>query len=276
MDIVSESDFLKSYDISKFNRPSVTVDIVTFGVWGEEGETYRKDEKKTISLLLVKRGEHPFKNKWALPGGFLRNQETVEESAFREIKEETGVLPRSLMPIGTFSEKGRDPRGWIISNAFVSVISEDGVKASAGDDAQDAKWFKCSFQQMSSEENLFKLELVSEDETLTAILEKVRFQFGRTEFKIIESNDLAFDHALIISTAFDILRHVAEDFDVIFDFLPEKFTLTGLQKVQETILGVSLLPANFRRKVEKYVQETDEFTSGMGHRPAKLFTKRKK
>lgn len=270
---MTEAEFLKNYDYKKYDRPSVTVDIAAFGVWGEAGETYRKDEEKTISLLLIKRGEYPFKDKWALPGGFLRGEETVEECAFREIREETSVEPRSLMPIGVFSETGRDPRGWIISNAFVSVISEEGVKTSSGDDAEDAKWFKCSL--VEQENNLYKLILECETEKLSAIVEKTKVQFGRAEYKIIESNDLAFDHAKIIATAFSILKKVAEDFDILFDFLPEKFTLTGLQKVQETILGVPLLPANFRRKVEKYVQETDEYTSGMGHRPAKLFTKAK-
>lgn len=271
---MTEQEFLQNYDITKYPRPSVTVDIATFGVWGEEGKSYRKDEEKIISLLLVKRGEYPFKDKWALPGGFLRNEESVEECAFRGIQEETGVLPKSLMPIGTFSDKNRDPRGWIISNAFVSVISEEGVKTSSGDDAEDAKWFKCSFTEQKN--NQYKLILECENEKLSATVEKTKVQFGRAEYKIIESNDLAFDHARIIATAFSILKNVAEDFDILFDFLPEKFTLTGLQKVQETILGVELLPANFRRKVEKYVQETDEFTSGAGHRPAKLFTKREK
>ena len=71
-----------------------------------------------------------------------------------------------------------------------------------------------------------------------------------------------------------MLRKNVMDFDFIFDFLPEKFTLTAVQKVQETITNVSQLPANFRRKIADYVQETDEFITGAGHRPAKLFVRR--
>ena len=85
---------------------------------------------------------------------------------------------------------------------------------------------------------------------------------------------LAFDHAAIIASALSLLRIQAKDYDVIFDFLPEKFTLTALQRVQETILNVSVLPANFRRKISDYVIETNEFTVGAGHRPAKLFTRK--
>ncbi len=275
----TEEEFLKKYDYKSFERPSVTVDIAVFGVLGEEVDSYRKDEKKSISLLLVNRGEHPFKGKWALPGGFLtENDESVEKCAEREVFSETNVKPRSLFPIGTFSAKGRDPRGWIISNAFVSVVSEDGVNAKGGDDAAEARWFKGNFTAVEDSEGktkkLYRLSMTSGDTTLCALFEKTGCHFGRDEFKVVDGGDFAFDHALIIATAFSILRSVAGDFDVLFDFLPERFTLTSLQKVQETILGETLLPANFRRKVEKLVVETDEYTSGAGHRPAKLFMKK--
>ena len=70
------------------------------------------------------------------------------------------------------------------------------------------------------------------------------------------------------------MRNEAENIDISFDFLPEKFTLAALQRVQETLMGTSLLTANFRRKVADYVTETDEFTEGIGHRPARLFRRK--
>jgi hypothetical protein len=70
------------------------------------------------------------------------------------------------------------------------------------------------------------------------------------------------------------LREDAKNFDTIFDFLPETFTLTAVQKVQETIMNVSILPANFRRMVSGYVEETDTFVRGEGHRPAKLYRRK--
>ena len=75
--------------------------------------------------------------------------------------------------------------------------------------------------------------------------------------------------------ALTVLRNEAKNYDTIFDFLPEKFTLTALQKVQETIMNVSVLPANFRRMVSGYVEETDEYVRGEGHRPAKLYTRKR-
>lgn len=268
----SEKEFLKNYRIEDYERPSLTTDVAAFMIRSEESDNYKKDSKPRLSVLLIKRGTHPFKDSWALPGGFLTPNETVEECALREIKEETGVLPASLMPVGVFSKPGRDPRGWIISNAFASIISEDSVKQHGGDDATDAQWFDISFEREGKTGYL--LDLIYGDTTLHAVLCEESGGFGRTYFKIKKSGGLAFDHAAIIATALCALREGAKNYDTIFDFLPEKFTLTALQRAQETIMNISILPANFRRKISDYVIETDEYTQGAGHRPAKLYRRK--
>ncbi len=96
----------------------------------------------------------------------------------------------------------------------------------------------------------------------------------QSSYKIADSGGIAFDHAKIIAKALTALRTAARDFEMIFDFLPEKFTLTELQNVQETVMNISVLPANFRRKIAGYVEETDEYTQGAGHRPAKLYRRK--
>ena len=108
-----------------------------------------------------------------------------------------------------------------------------------------------------------------------AVLKEKETRFGKTEFEVSDSGGLAFDHAKIIATALTVLREGAKNYDMIFDFLPEKFTLTELQKVQETIMNIQILPANFRRKIGDYVVETDEYTQGAGHRPARLYRRKK-
>ncbi len=273
---MTEKEFLANYDITKYPRPSVTVDIVTFGVTGESERNYRQDEKKALSLLLIKRGGHPFMNKWALPGGFLNIDESIEECAFRELKEETNLVPSSLMPMGAFSEVDRDPRGRIISNAYITIVDEENVKALAGDDAVDALWFKVNLEKASYKGKFF-LHLDNDDVKLhiKAELKLSKTRFGQNEYEIIDSDRLAFDHAKIIATAIGLIKKSAEDFDFLFDFMPEFFTLTGLQKVQETILGVEVAPANFRRKITPYVEETDRVVTGAGHRPAKLYRRKK-
>ena len=182
-------------------------------------------------------------------------------------------MPVSIMPVGVYSAPDRDPRGWIISNAYVSIISEESVKQVGMDDASDAQWFSVSFEQDEAGE--FHLTLTYEDIELKAVLAEKKSKFGRTEFSIIDNGDFAFDHAAIIAEALTTLRNAAQDYDTVFDFLPEKFTLTSFQKVQETIMNVSFLPANFRRMVSPYVEETDEYVRGEGHRPAKLYKRKK-
>ena len=268
----SEGEYLSSYDFSKYEKPSVTTDIVAFMIRSEENENYKMDSKNRLSILLVKRAVHPFLGSWALPGGFLRPDETMERCAFREITEEAGVTPTALMPIGVFSEPKRDPRGWIISNAYASIISEESVKQVGGDDASDAQWFDIDFAK--EEDGSSILTLSYEDIKLQAVIREEGTKFGRTSFRIEQSGGIAFDHAGIIATALTALREVARNYETLFDFLPERFTLSALQRVQETILNIQILPANFRRKVSEYVVETDEYTQGAGHRPAKLYRKK--
>lgn len=266
-----EELFLSAYRIDAYDRPSVATDIAAFSLRTEDDGCYRKDATRKLTILLIKRGEHPYMNCWALPGGFLRANETVEACALREIVEETSLTPDALMPIGVFSEPDRDPRGRIISNAFASVISRKHARVMGGDDALDAKWFDVTFEE---DGDRYALTLRRGELALTASLRKTRDRFGRAAFDIVENNGLAFDHARIIATALTVLRSEAEKIDIVFDFLPETFTLAALQQVQETLMGISLLTPNFRRKVADHVVETDEFTEGAGHRPARLFRRK--
>ena len=266
-----EELFLSSYHIEDYDRPSVATDIAAFTINTRE-ESYRHNPEPNLSLLLIRRGEHPFLNAWALPGGFLRPDETVEECAYREITEETNIRPVSLMPVGVFSETDRDPRGRIISNAYASIISSEDAGEIGGYDAIDAKWFDVSFEE--EEKGKYTLTLSNEDIILSAELQEKEKRFGRYKFEIIRNEGLAFDHAKMIAAAIASLREEAKNLDVVFDFLPEKFTLAALQKVQETLMNATLVPANFRRKIADYVVETDEYTEGAGHRPARLYMRK--
>ena len=268
----SEKKFLSEYKLSDYERPSVTADVAAFMVVSEDKTDYRRNPENKLRLLLIRRGGHPFKDMWALPGGFLQKGETIEECALREIKEETNVLPVSIMHIGMFSKPERDPRGWIISSAYVSIISEESVRQIGCDDASDAQWFEVAFE--CDDEKIYHLTLIYRDTVLSALLSEKSSGFGRTDFEIIDSGSLAFDHAAIIAAALSALRNEAKNYDTILDFLPEKFTLSEFQKVQETIMNVSILPANFRRMVSSYVEPTDDYSRGEGHRPARLYKRK--
>ena len=110
-------------------RPAVTVDNVVFSFDGTH-----------LNVLLVKRGREPFKGCWAFPGGFLDENETLEEAAKRELKEETGLVSQFLTEIGSFSALDRDPRGRTITVAFASVVRPTQTGTLASDDASECQW----------------------------------------------------------------------------------------------------------------------------------------
>lgn len=93
---------------------------------------------KGSKILLVKRGSEPFKGKYALPGGFLEDHETLSEAAERELKEETGIEVKDLERIGIYDDPGRDPRGRVVSVAFMGRTEQE---PKAGSDAEEVKWF---------------------------------------------------------------------------------------------------------------------------------------
>lgn len=114
----------------KYPRPAVTTDCVIFGIT-------RDGERR---VLLVQRGNEPFRGMWAFPGGFLNMDETLEQCARRELKEETGLdTPIRFEELKSFSTVDRDPRGRTISVAFVAEVPLSEVKG--GDDAAEARWF---------------------------------------------------------------------------------------------------------------------------------------
>ena len=108
----------------------LTVDAVVFGY--EEGN---------ISILLIKRKYEPFKGKWAIPGGFVKNEESLEEAVQRELQEETGVQINYLEQLYTFGETDRDPRGRVVSVAYFGLVRPNAFKIEASTDAADVQWF---------------------------------------------------------------------------------------------------------------------------------------
>lgn len=280
----SEAEFLKSYDASKYPRPSVTVDMVIFTVMDRPQPNYRKLPEKDLKVLLIKRGGHPFKDCWALPGGFVRPTESLEQAAARELAEETGVENLYMEQLFTWGDPGRDPRTWVISCSYMALADANRIKLAAGDDAVDAHWFGVSKKLRMEKKKptktggiskkKYSLTLSSERLTTETILEKTVRKEGAScaeKEKIIVPGALAFDHARMIAYAVDRLRNKIEYTDLAFNLMPEYFTLTQLQQVYETILDAELLKANFRRKIEEKVVETDRFTDGDGYRPSRLF-----
>lgn len=175
----TEAEFLANYDLTKYERPSVTTDNIVMA---------RVDSRPAV--LLIRRRNHPFIGRLAFPGGFLEPNESPEDGAKRELFEETGVTGVTPVQLGAYGRPGRDPRGWIITIAFIEELPE-GQTPRAADDAKDAAlWF------VSADDGEILLEN-------TATGERVRVPYsikgGKAEF--IPSLDIAGDHAQILADA---------------------------------------------------------------------------
>lgn len=185
---LTEREFLESYSSDKYKKPSLTADIVLIARDGDKNE-----------LLLIKRGGHPYIDCFALPGGFAEPGESIERTAARELYEETAVENVVFESIGVFSSPGRDPRGWVVSDAFLAVADKKDIRVLAGDDAAKAVWFSVFVNS-----NGKNIRLVSSGEEINIKFEKknVPSPFGvRAEYHITDDGGLAFDHALILATA---------------------------------------------------------------------------
>ncbi len=216
------------YDPSQFPAFAVTVDVVILTM-----------VERTLNVLLVRRGEEPFEGMWAIPGGFKRPHETLDEAARRELAEETGVdVPSLLTQFGAYGDPGRDPRMNVVTVGYLAVLRDVGAIA-AGTDAAEAG-------------------LVPASDVLHGKL------------------PLAFDHLRLVRDAIERVRVELEVSGIATAFVGTTFTMAELRAVYEAIWGVQLDAANFRRTIisdDGWVIPTGRRTQPgpEGGRPAELF-----
>ena len=206
----------------QYPHPAVTTDIVIFTI-----------HRQQLELLLIRRADEPFKDCWALPGGFIDIDEDLEHCALRELEEETGITGVYLEQLYTVGAPGRDPRERVISVAYYALVPPDRMNIRAASDAREVAWFE-----------------------------------------VRQLPPLAFDHKDIVALAHQRLSAKLNYSTIALQFMPEKFTLSELQQVYESILGTSLDKRNFRKRVAalRCVKETGEYRRDGNHRPARLFT----
>lgn len=216
------------YDPAQYPSFAVTVDVVILTM-----------SAATLRVLLVRRGQAPFEGKWAIPGGFKRPAETLDEAAERELAEETGVDAASVLAqFGAYGDPGRDPRMNVVTIAYLAVLRDVGAIVS-GSDAADAR--------------------------LVPVCDVVDGNVG-----------LAFDHARIVRDAVARVRVELEVTGVAMSFVGATFTLAELRAVYEAVWGVQLDSANFRRSVvteNGWVVPTGRRArpGSAGGKPAELF-----
>lgn len=236
-----DTEFLKTYSAGDYERPSVTVDMLLFTV-----------SNGKLQLMLIKRKAPPYKNGWAIPGGFLNMNESILQAAERELKEETN-MSAYLHQFGVFGEVGRDPRTRVISIAYLALVKPEEFiyYMQAGDDAKEVKLFD-------------------------VILNKGKIQKFKHPTIELTLNDLAFDHANIIQQGLMALQHQIKYSDIAFNLVDDKFTMYDFQQVYEAILDEKMTKPNFRRSfTNNYIKtgvviELNE-VSKKYQRPAKLY-----
>lgn len=263
----SEEEFLKDYDPSEFDALALTTDILILSISDTVQDNYRKLNEKNMSVLLVKRENYPFKDKWCLPGGFIRIDEDLEDASCRILKEESNLQNIYLEQLYTYGTPNRDPRMRVISTSYMALIDKNKLNEKI---SKNASWF-----------DIFLLE--DEKEVLITLdngIETIKFKIkkilkekttDRYKYEILENNSLAFDHPLVILSGIERLKNKLEYTDIVFNMMPEYFTLGELQQVYEVILGKKLLDPAFRRIIANKVEKTEKMKTGGGHRPSVLF-----
>lgn len=267
----SEEEFLNHYDSSKFEKLSMTTDILIFSISNNPTDNYRKLNEKLFSVLLVKRDDYPFKDKWCLPGGFVKIDEDLEDAPKRILANETNIHDIYLEQLYTFGAVNRDPRMRIISTSYMALIDKNRLNDKLNN---NASWFNINiiedekeisvYLENGTEEIKFKVKKTLKEKTT-----------DRYKFEILENDKLAFDHPLVIVSGIERLKNKIEYTDIVFNMMPEYFTLGELQQVYEIILGKKLLDPAFRRIIADKVVKTDKMQTGGGHRPSYLFKYKK-
>ena len=267
----SEEEFLKAYNPNDYDRISLTTDILILSISDEEATNYRKSSKKFMSVLLVKRDDYPYKDKWCLPGGFLDVNEDLEDCPRRILARETNLHDIYLEQLYTYGGVNRDPRMRIVSTSYMALVDKNRLTDKLSD---NASWFNISYFE---EDDNVLVVLDNGTDTIKFKIKKTLRELttDRYKFDIVENDDLAFDHPLVIWAGIERLKNKISYTDVVFNMMPELFALGDLQQVYEVILNKKLLAPAFRRIIADKVEKTEHVQGGEGHRPSALFRYKK-
>ncbi|MBS3146416.1 NUDIX hydrolase [Candidatus Woesearchaeota archaeon] len=211
-----------AYNLDKFDKPSVTVDIIIFSIISNE-----------LKVLLIKRNVEPFKKFWAIPGGFVKMDESLEAAAIRELQEETGVKDVYLEQLYTFGDPNRDPRTRVITVSYFALINAEKVKLMATTDASDVNWYSIT--------KVPKLAF-DHDKILRYALQRLRWKLEYTN--VVYS---------LLSERFT-LTELQRTYEIILGKTLDK------RNFRKKILSLKIL------------KDTKQYTKEVSHRPAKLYT----
>ncbi len=220
-----------------FPRPAVSVDVAALSA--HEGHLW---------ALVIKRRKAPYRESWALPGGFIGMQESLDQAAQRLLSDEAGLKDVYLEQLYTFGEPDRDPRARVITVAYYALVA----------------WRRLQHLQSKEQPTLMRLDVEWSGETGGPV--DLLDEGGKRQA-------IAFDHTDILGMAVKRIRGKLDYVPIGFQLLPERFTLRQLQQVHETILGNPLNKDSFRRRMlsSGLLEATGEREQDVDHRPAELY-----
>lgn len=247
-----EAEYLAAYDPLDYPPFAYTVDLTIFTIRGGQ-----------LAVLLIERGDHPFKGYWALPGGHVEHgRESADAAAVRELEEETGLdwerIDGYLEQLKTYSDPDRDPRikaGLHVASTAYFALSPNLPEPQAGSDAANARWWPVVDLDVEAQRHAWQT---------------------RTTYAG-DAPALGYDHALILTDAVERVRSKLEYTTLATQFVREPFSLNDLRRVYEAVWGTTPDLANFRRKVlstEGFVvpaEQSSEPASSHGGRPPLLY-----
>lgn len=254
-----------------YDQFALCTDLLIFTISEGEAKTCRTLTDKFFSILLVKRNKEPFKNMWCLPGGFVKKDETLDMAADRVLAKETNIHNIYKEQLYTFSDIERDPRTRIISTAYISLIDKKRIKDEL---SEEASWFNIHLDEKKGQVNV-RLENGAEEIKFTVKKEVIDKTTNKYNYRIINNSNIGFDHPIIIMTGLDRMKNKVQDTDIVFNLMPEYFTLGELQQIYEIILGKKLLDPAFRRIIADKVEKTNKTIKTGGHRPSVMFKYKK-
>jgi 8-oxo-dGTP diphosphatase len=187
-----------------------------------------------LSVLLIQIAEGIYSNKWAVPGGLVNDEESLDDAAMRVLSEKTNLRNVFLEQLYTFGDPKRDSRKRSVSVAYFALIpTPEKIEVAKKEYYKDIKWYP-----------------------------------------VDDLPDMAFDHKKIIEVAHERLKSKLSYTNIVYSLLPKEFTLTQLQRVYEIILGENLDKRNFRKKIESLgiLKDLDKRQDEVSHRPAKLYS----
>ena len=274
---INEKDkqFLALYSDSEYEKPSVTVDAVIFRLIDKEENNYRKLPQKQLQIFLSKRNYSPYIDCYSVIGTFINLENELTDTVKLCVKNKVDLTNYYCEQLYTFGDKSRDPRTRVLSVSYMLLTNHQ-------ENLKNGEWFDVNFNYVNC--NNYKLPngYVVEKDIIITLNGSVTFE-EKLHLKIVKdgiketkelsivSTSLAFDHIKLILQAYERLKNKLEYTDIIFNLLPQKFTLTELKMAYEEILSEKLLDANFRRKTAKFVTPLNEFSTGKGHRSSQLF-----